>query len=60
MKPKIELINKHFNTSYAPLCVLGHVLWERGTLEILRNFAAIPMKKRDHTPLSVKVDPEYP
>lgn len=50
MRPKFELTDKYFNTSYAPLCVLGHVLWERGTLDMLRKFAAIPMKKRDHTP----------
>ncbi len=50
MKPKFELTDEYFNTSYAPLCVLGHALWERGELDKLRNFAAIPMKKRDHTP----------
>lgn len=50
MKPKFALSDKSFNTSYAPLCVLGHVLWERGDLDRLRNFAAIPIKKRDHTP----------
>lgn len=46
----MELTNEYFNTSYAPLCILGQLLWERGTLDRLRNFAAIPMKKRDHTP----------
>jgi hypothetical protein len=49
MKPRFGLTDKYFNTSYAPLCVLGHVLWERGELDRLRNFAAIPVKKRDHT-----------
>ena len=50
MKPRFGLTDKYFNTSYAPLCVLGQVLWERGELDMLRNFAAIPVKKRDHTP----------
>jgi hypothetical protein len=50
MKPKFDLTDKYFNTSYAPLCVLGHLLWEGGTVDRLRNFAAIAMKKRDHTP----------
>lgn len=50
MKPVFGLTDEYFNTSYAPLCVLGHLLWERGELDMLRNFAAIPVKKRDHTP----------
>lgn len=50
MKPNFSLTDKYFNTSYAPLCVLGHALWEQGNLDMLRNFEAIPMKKRDHTP----------
>lgn len=50
MKPKFGLTDKYFNTSYAPLCVLGHLLWERETLDDLRNFAVIAMKKRDHSP----------
>ena len=33
---------------YAPLCVLGQALWERGDLDILRNFDAISMKTCDH------------
>ena len=49
MKPEFELIEAGFNTSYAPLCVVGHLLWERGQLEKLRGFDAIKMKKRDHT-----------
>lgn len=49
MKPKFELTDQYFNTSYAPLCVLGHLLWEQSTLDMLRNFAAISMKKRNHT-----------
>ena len=50
MKPNFGLTDQYFNTSYAPLCVLGHVLWERGELDRLRQFTAIPVKKRDHTP----------
>lgn len=49
MKPQFDLTKQHFNTSFAPLCVLGHVLWERGELDSLRNFA-IAMKTRDHSP----------
>lgn len=49
MKPQFDLTEQHFNTSFAPLCVLGHVLWERGELDALRNFA-IAMKTRDHSP----------
>lgn len=49
MKPSFDLTEKDFNTSFAPLCVLGHVLWEQNDLSILRNFDAIGMKTRDHT-----------
>ena len=56
MKPKFSLTDESFNTSYAPLCVLGHVLWERGELDMLRNFATIPIKKRDHTPGEKLID----
>ena len=50
MKPVFDLTDKPFNTSFAPLCVLGHAPWERGELDILRNFCAIPVKSCDHTP----------
>jgi len=50
MKPVFDLTDKPFNTSFAPLCVLGHAFWERGELDILRNFSAIPVKSCDHTP----------
>ena len=49
MKPSFDLIEKDFNTSFAPLCVLGHALWEQNDLSILRDFDAIGMKTRDHT-----------
>ena len=44
MKPAFGLTEEHFNTSFAPLCALGQALWERNDLDLLRNFAAIPMK----------------
>jgi hypothetical protein len=50
MKPEFGLTKQHLNTSFAPLCLLGHVLWERGELDCLRTFDAITMKKRDHSP----------
>jgi hypothetical protein len=50
MKPMFDLTNEPFNTSFAPLCVLGHALWERGELDSLRNFSAISVKSCDHTP----------
>jgi hypothetical protein len=30
--------------------VLGQALWERGELDVVRNFGAIPIKSCDHTP----------
>lgn len=56
MKPEFDLTDKHFNTSFAPLCVLGHVLWERGELDRLRQFDAIAMKTCDHSPGEKLVD----
>lgn len=50
MKPEFDLTIKPFNTSFAPLCVLGQALWERGELDVVRNFGAIPIKSCDHTP----------
>ena len=50
MKPQFGLTEQSFNTSFAPLCVLGHVLWERQTLESLRTFDLIAMKQYDHSP----------
>jgi len=50
MKPEFGLTKKHFNTSFAPLCVLGHALWERGELDPLRNYALISMKTQEHSP----------
>ena len=49
MKPSFDLIEKDFNTCFAPLCVIGHALWEQNNLAILREFDAIGMKTREHT-----------
>lgn len=50
MKPEFGLTDQLFNTSFAPLCVLGSVMRERGHLHALRNFKAISAKKGEHTP----------
>jgi hypothetical protein len=50
MKPEFGLTDQLFNTSFAPLCVLGSVIGEGGQLNALRNFKAISAKKGDHTP----------
>lgn len=50
MKPTFDLTETYFNTSYAPLCALGHALGERNELDRLRNFDAIAMKTCDHAP----------
>ncbi len=50
MKPHFGLEKEHFNTRFAPLCVVGHALRERQELDALRNFDLIAMKTRDHTP----------
>jgi hypothetical protein len=50
MKPEFGLTKEDFNTSFAPLCVLGQALWERGELDELRNYSLISMKTQDHTP----------
>jgi hypothetical protein len=50
MKPEFGLTDQLFNTSFAPLCVLGAVIQERGQLNGLRNFKAISAKKGDHSP----------
>lgn len=50
MKPSFALTKQEFNTSFAPLCAVGQALWERGDLDVLRQFDAIEMKTREHTP----------
>lgn len=56
MKPTFGLTDKHFNTSFAPLSVVGHVLWAQGILDSLRTFDLIRMKRRVHTPGEKLVD----
>ena len=50
MPPEFDLTDQPFNTSFAPLCALGDALWERGELQSLRQFSAIPAKACAHTP----------
>ena len=50
MKPQFGFTDELFNTQFAPLCVVGHVLREQRILEPLLNFGLISQKKRDHTP----------
>ena len=49
MPLQFDLTDQPFNTSFAPLCALGHALWERGELDSLRTFGAIP-ESRASTP----------
>lgn len=50
MIPEFKLTEDHFNTSYAPLCVLGAAFGERGELDCLRDFDALAMKACRHRP----------
>jgi hypothetical protein len=50
VKPKISLTDGPFNTCFAPLCVLGYIMQERGSLEPLRNSKFISSKQSNHTP----------
>lgn len=50
MKPSFDLTKQEFTTSFAPLCAVGQALWERGDLDVIRQFNAIEMKTREHTP----------
>ena len=50
MKPQFDFTEAHFNTQFAPLCVVGHVMREQQILEPLLNFSLISQKKRVHTP----------
>jgi hypothetical protein len=50
MKPEFGLTDGPFNTSFAPLCVLGSVLQEQGTLKTLRDSTFIRAKQGDYTP----------
>lgn len=50
MSPTFGLTDSGFNTTYAPLCVVGQALWERGDLDSLRDFDAIALQTRQHRP----------
>ena len=50
MKPEFGVTESDFNTSYAPLCVLGQVIWESNQLSALREFSLSGMKTCEHTP----------
>ncbi len=50
MKPEFGFTEKHFNTQYAPLCVVGHLLRAYHIVDPLLNFAQIKQKNRTHTP----------
>lgn len=49
MKPYFDVIDTLFNTSYAPLCVLGYALRQRQELQSLNQFDAILKKKCTHS-----------
>lgn len=48
MKPQFELIDPPYNTQFAPLCVVGHLLHERQALAGLFNKELIAQKQSDH------------
>jgi hypothetical protein len=50
MKPKFGFTEKHFNTQYAPLCVVGHQLRAYDIVDSLLKFDKIEQKNRTHTP----------
>lgn len=50
MKPDFGFTEGHFNTRFAPLCVVGHMIREQQILDPLLSFDLIAMKTRDHTP----------
>jgi hypothetical protein len=50
MNPHFDLTKDDFNTSYAPLYVLGQEIWARETLTPLRDCELISLKSCDHAP----------
>lgn len=48
MRTHFDSVETNFNTSYAPLCVVGHGLRQHQELANLTEFDAILKKKRDH------------
>lgn len=56
MKPEFGFTEKHFNTQYAPLCVVGHQLRAYHIVDPLLNFDQIKQKNRTHTPGEKLID----
>jgi hypothetical protein len=50
MKPEFGFTEKHFNTQYAPLCVVGHQFRAYHIVDSLLKFDKIKQKNRTHTP----------
>lgn len=50
MKPQFGTSQERFNSSYAPLCVVGQALWEGKVLEALRQTELISQKQSAHSP----------
>lgn len=49
MKPTFDLIDPPFNTQFAPLCVVGHVLHERKALAGIEKTELIALKRSEHS-----------
>lgn len=56
MKPHIGLTEKHFNTRFAPLCLVGNALRTQKTLDALANIELKSMKTRTHRPGEKLID----
>lgn len=50
MKPQFGTTREPFNSSYAPLCVVGQAIWEGKVLEALRQTTLISQKQSVHSP----------
>lgn len=50
MKPEFGLVKSGFNTSYAPLCVLGQAIKEREQLKALEQCELNRIKTCEHSP----------
>jgi len=50
MKPEFGLVKSEFNTSYAPLCVLGQAIKERQQLKELEKCELNRIKTCEHSP----------
>ena len=49
MKPAFDLVDPPFNTQFAPLCVVGHVLHERNGLDGILKTELIAQKRSEHS-----------